>query len=129
MRFVLLVCNHTFHQNCVDPWLLNHRHCPLCNLDILAAYRVTVPTRNRRCSVAPQTPRVSYSSPMVTTAGRSVTEPTRLQRDEQQQTIIQMQFQPIPTISAAIRDDGVRIVALHSEQASPSNRSESGRRE
>ncbi|KER29547.1 hypothetical protein T265_03846 [Opisthorchis viverrini] len=26
---------HVFHKKCVDPWLLEHRSCPLCKLDIL----------------------------------------------------------------------------------------------
>ncbi|NXF32775.1 RN128 ligase, partial [Nyctibius bracteatus] len=30
-----LACNHLFHKNCVDPWLLEHRTCPMCKYDIL----------------------------------------------------------------------------------------------
>lgn len=47
MYFLILACGHTFHHHCVDPWLLDRRHCPLCNLDILAAYRVPVPSEYR----------------------------------------------------------------------------------
>ncbi|XP_018413987.1 PREDICTED: E3 ubiquitin-protein ligase RNF128 isoform X2 [Nanorana parkeri] len=31
----VLTCNHFFHKNCIDPWLLEHRTCPMCKCDIL----------------------------------------------------------------------------------------------
>ncbi|XP_068268107.1 E3 ubiquitin-protein ligase RNF128 isoform X1 [Nyctibius grandis] len=30
----ILTCNHFFHKNCIDPWLLEHRTCPMCKCDI-----------------------------------------------------------------------------------------------
>ncbi|KOB65597.1 putative goliath E3 ubiquitin ligase, partial [Operophtera brumata] len=29
---------HDFHKNCIDPWLLEHRTCPMCKMDILKYY-------------------------------------------------------------------------------------------
>lgn len=97
------MCGHTFHHHCVDPWLLNHRHCPLCNLDILAAYRVSIPSsshRRRRSSAR------SSISRTQTTVPNSAPVPIH-QTD--------VRHEPVPTISATIKDDA-QHESMHGEQ-------------
>ncbi|KAL5234628.1 hypothetical protein ACI65C_002038 [Semiaphis heraclei] len=39
----ILPCRHEFHKSCVDPWLLEHRTCPMCKMDILKHYGFLIP--------------------------------------------------------------------------------------
>lgn len=34
-------CRHEFHKGCIDPWLLEHRTCPMCKMNILKHYGFT----------------------------------------------------------------------------------------
>lgn len=38
-------CRHLFHKSCVDPWLLDHRTCPMCKMNILKALGIAVSVR------------------------------------------------------------------------------------
>ncbi|XP_030648559.1 E3 ubiquitin-protein ligase RNF43 [Chanos chanos] len=44
----IISCAHEFHKECVDPWLLQHRTCPLCMHNIMGAELTSrQPQRNR----------------------------------------------------------------------------------
>ncbi|KAI4544910.1 hypothetical protein MJG53_021251 [Ovis ammon polii x Ovis aries] len=40
--YVFSFISHIFHKTCVDPWLLEHRTCPMCKCDILKALGIEV---------------------------------------------------------------------------------------
>jgi hypothetical protein len=31
----ILSCNHSFHQQCIEPWFANHNTCPLCRTSVV----------------------------------------------------------------------------------------------
>ncbi|XP_077001035.1 E3 ubiquitin-protein ligase RNF128 isoform X4 [Tamandua tetradactyla] len=59
----ILTCNHIFHKTCVDPWLLEHRTCPMCKCDILKALGIEVDVEDRSVSLqAPVSIEISNSA-------------------------------------------------------------------
>ncbi|XP_059404876.1 E3 ubiquitin-protein ligase RNF43-like isoform X2 [Carassius carassius] len=44
----IISCAHEFHKECVDPWLLQHRTCPLCMHNIMGSDQASrLPQRSR----------------------------------------------------------------------------------
>ncbi|KAM8835919.1 E3 ubiquitin-protein ligase RNF43 isoform 1-T1 [Synchiropus picturatus] len=61
----IISCAHEFHKDCVDPWLLQHRTCPLCMHNIMGTERQAQRSRIQQSAEQSQTflhPQ-SYSSP------------------------------------------------------------------
>lgn len=42
LLILFFLCRHLFHKSCVDPWLLDHRTCPMCKMNILKALGIAV---------------------------------------------------------------------------------------
>ncbi|XP_007545830.1 E3 ubiquitin-protein ligase RNF43 [Poecilia formosa] len=46
----IISCAHEFHRDCVDPWLMQHRTCPLCMHNIMGTERQPQRNRNQQSS-------------------------------------------------------------------------------
>lgn len=57
----IISCAHEFHKDCVDPWLLQHRTCPLCMHNIMGVERQSQRSRPSEQSQSFLSP--GYSSP------------------------------------------------------------------
>ncbi|KAI1902746.1 hypothetical protein AGOR_G00019180 [Albula goreensis] len=49
----ILTCNHFFHKTCIEPWLLEHRTCPMCKCDILKALGIEPDDDSHQVSIPP----------------------------------------------------------------------------
>ncbi|KAJ8266474.1 hypothetical protein GJAV_G00130830 [Gymnothorax javanicus] len=49
----VLTCNHFFHKTCIEPWLLEHRTCPMCKCDILKTLGVEPEEDSHQGSIPP----------------------------------------------------------------------------
>ncbi|XP_018602123.1 E3 ubiquitin-protein ligase RNF128a isoform X1 [Scleropages formosus] len=49
----VLTCNHFFHKSCIEPWLLEHRTCPMCKCDILKVLGVEPDVEEEEAAATP----------------------------------------------------------------------------
>ncbi|XP_069468832.1 E3 ubiquitin-protein ligase RNF128 [Ambystoma mexicanum] len=78
----ILTCNHFFHKACIDPWLLEHRTCPMCKCDILKALGIEVDVEAENVEPAPDL--VSTESPDVSESNASA--PAWTEEDSRSET-------------------------------------------
>lgn len=102
--------------------MINHRHCPLCNLDILAAYRISISgSTTDRSSIISENQTTQFTNSIATISGTAAVEESDVhQENDEPAVIIHTGSQPIPTISGSIKD------SLHGEE-NPSFRSDEDR--
>ncbi|CAD6187800.1 unnamed protein product [Caenorhabditis auriculariae] len=62
----VLFCGHEFHPKCVDPWLLAHRRCPLCQFDVVYRQYPKVESPEKSTSEPTTPPSEGVSSPLLT---------------------------------------------------------------
>jgi hypothetical protein len=67
--FFIQVCSHYFHLTCIDPWLLAHQNCPLCNQNILndpiPSISARITSTNNQESESTHTPILVNDNPII----------------------------------------------------------------
>ncbi|KFB47830.1 AGAP010356-PA-like protein [Anopheles sinensis] len=84
-RSMANINRHEFHKACIDPWLLEHRTCPMCKMDILKHYGFVVGSSTTQINAAiteylniTPPPPPSNTSTITTSSMASIEDPTRI---------------------------------------------------
>nr|XP_056715538.1 E3 ubiquitin-protein ligase RNF128 [Euleptes europaea] len=100
----ILTCNHLFHKSCIDPWLLEHRTCPMCKCDILKALGIEVDIEDRVESFPPTVSNQASNIPSVNE------EDSRSETASSGYASVQGADEPAVEESAPSESDNLRLV-------------------